>query len=211
MFSWHFLIPTDRLSCLNTLRPRKRGRHFADGIFKCMFVNDNVWIPIKISLKFIPRGPINNIPALVRIMAWRRSGDKPLFEPMMIKLLTHICVARPQWVNWGNFKVQCVCSATGVAPPTAEHFFFILQPEHSFRPWHDIQHFADDIINCILLNENIWTSNEDEVSLKYVRFCSCWLSIIIGSVMVWCRIGDKPLPELHVVMNKMSRLRRVNG
>ena len=32
-------------------------------------------------------------------MAWRRSGDKPLSEPMMVSLLTHICVTRPQWVN----------------------------------------------------------------------------------------------------------------
>ena len=38
-------------------------------------------------------------PALVQIMAWRRSGDKPLSEPMMVSLLTHICVTRPQWVN----------------------------------------------------------------------------------------------------------------
>ena len=51
------------------------------------------------SLKFVPKGPINNIPALVQIMAWRRSGEKPLFEPMMVNLLTHICVTRPQWVN----------------------------------------------------------------------------------------------------------------
>ena len=38
---------------------------------------------MKISLKFVPRGPINNIPALVQIMAWHRAGDKPLSEPMM--------------------------------------------------------------------------------------------------------------------------------
>ena len=50
---------------LNTLRPRQNGRHFADDIFKCIFLIENVWIPIKISLKFVPRGPINNIPALV--------------------------------------------------------------------------------------------------------------------------------------------------
>ena len=31
-------------------------------------------------------------------MAWRRSGDKPLSEPMMVRLPTHICVTRPQWV-----------------------------------------------------------------------------------------------------------------
>ena len=45
---------------------------------------------IKISLKFVPKGPINNIPSLVQIMAWRRPGDKPLSEPMMASL-THIC------------------------------------------------------------------------------------------------------------------------
>ena len=45
-------------------------------------------------------GPINDIPALVPIMAWRRPGYKPLSEPMMISLLMHICITRPQWVNW---------------------------------------------------------------------------------------------------------------
>ena len=66
---------------------------------KCVFLNENVWIPFQISLKFLPKGPINNIPALVQIMAWRRPGDKPLSEPMMIRLPTHICVTRPQWVK----------------------------------------------------------------------------------------------------------------
>ena len=87
------------VSVFNTLRPKQNGRHFANAIFKCILLNENVWIPIKISLKFVPQGPINNIPALVQIMAWRRTGDKPLSEPMMVSLLTHICVARPQWVN----------------------------------------------------------------------------------------------------------------
>ena len=68
---------------VNTLRPRQNGRHFPDDIFKWIFLNENVWILIKISLKFVPRGPINNIPTLVQVMAWRRPGDKPLSEPMM--------------------------------------------------------------------------------------------------------------------------------
>ena len=63
------------------------------------FLNENVRRLIKISLKFVPKGPINNNPALVEIMAWRRPGDKPLSEPMMVCLLTHICVTRPQWVK----------------------------------------------------------------------------------------------------------------
>ena len=84
---------------VNTLRSRQDGRHFPDDIFKCIFLNENASTAIKISLKFVPKGPFNNIPALVQIMAWRRLGDKPLSESMMVILLTHICVTRPQWVN----------------------------------------------------------------------------------------------------------------
>ena len=75
---------------LNTLRPRQNGRHFPDDIFKCIFLNDDVLISITISLKFVPNGPINKIPALVQIMAWRRPGDKLLSEPRMVSLPTHI-------------------------------------------------------------------------------------------------------------------------
>ena len=84
---------------INSLRPRQNGCLFADDTFKCILLNENIWIAINISLSFVPKGPIDNIPALVQIMAWRRSGDKPLSEPMMVSLLTHICVIRPQWVN----------------------------------------------------------------------------------------------------------------
>ena len=66
---------TSTASSFNTLRPRQNGRHFVDDIFKCIFLNENVWIAIKISLKFVPKDSINNIPALVQIMAWQRAGD----------------------------------------------------------------------------------------------------------------------------------------
>ena len=85
---------------VNTFRPKQNGRHFPDDMFKCFFLNENVSIAIKISLKFVPKGPFNNIPALVQIMDWRRPGDKPLSEPKMVSLPTHICVTRPQWVKW---------------------------------------------------------------------------------------------------------------
>ena len=74
-----------RPQCVNSLRPRQNGRHFPDDIFKWIFLNENVWISIKISSKFVPKDPINNIPALVEIMAWRRLGDKPLSEAMMVR------------------------------------------------------------------------------------------------------------------------------
>ena len=59
------------------------------------------WFRLKFHLKFISNGPINNIPTLVQKMAWRRSGDKPLSEPMIISFLIHICVNRPQW-GWAE-------------------------------------------------------------------------------------------------------------
>ena len=100
-------IVTWDLSQFNTLRSRQDGRHFPDDIFKCIFLNENVWILIKISLKFVPKVPINNIPALVLIMAWRRPGDKPLSKPMMVNLPTHIiCVTRPQWVKENQWHSQ---------------------------------------------------------------------------------------------------------
>ena len=55
----------------------------ADNIFKCIFFNENDRIPNKISLKYVPRSPIDNKLAVVQAIAWRRTGDKPLPEPML--------------------------------------------------------------------------------------------------------------------------------
>ena len=84
---------------INTLRLRQNGSHFPDDIFKWIFLNENVWILIKISFKFGPKVPINNNSAFVKIMAWRQSGYKPLSEPMLVSLLTYICVTWPQWIK----------------------------------------------------------------------------------------------------------------
>ena len=53
---------------LNTLRPRHNGRHFADDILVVIFLNENLWILKKISLKYVPYGLIGNMAALVQIM-----------------------------------------------------------------------------------------------------------------------------------------------
>ena len=87
---------------MNKFRLRQNGRHLTDDLFKCIFLNENVWISIKVSLHFVPQGPIDDIPALVQIMAWRRPGDKPLSEPMMVRLPTYICVTRPHFINFNN-------------------------------------------------------------------------------------------------------------
>ena len=79
---------------VNSSPPGQNGHHFAD-TFKCIFFNENVIISIKISLRFVPKGPINNIPALVQIMARCQPGDKPFSDQMMVSLPMHTCITRP--------------------------------------------------------------------------------------------------------------------
>ena len=101
---------------VNTLKPRQNGRHFADDTFKRIFLNENVRIPITISLKFVFKGLISNIRSLGQIMAWRRPGDKPLSEPMMVWLPTHLSVTRPQWVK--HIFLRCIGS---IRRPSGHH------------------------------------------------------------------------------------------
>ena len=100
---WTNTLTDGRLRSVLTKWLPFRRRHF-----QTILLNENAWISIKISLKFVPEGPINT-PALVQIMAWCRSGKKPLSEPMMVRLPTHICVTRPQRVkcNW-LFRSKCI-------------------------------------------------------------------------------------------------------
>ena len=74
IFKCFFLNENDRI--LN-------GRHFGRRHFQMLFLEWNDRILIQISLKFVPMNPIDNKPALVQVMAWRRIGDKPLPEPVM--------------------------------------------------------------------------------------------------------------------------------
>ena len=72
--SWHLLSPMDKMAAISQTI-------FSDAFF----VNKKFCILIEISLKFPPKGPIAENPALVEIMAWRRIGDKPLSEPMLTR------------------------------------------------------------------------------------------------------------------------------
>ena len=88
------------LFCFNTLRLRRNRRHFAGDILKRIFWNENLWILIKISLKFIPKHPVNNITALVQIIAWRWAGNKQLCKPMIALFAdVYICITWTQRVN----------------------------------------------------------------------------------------------------------------
>ena len=77
------MVESQPLVLLNPSPPGHNGDHFADDIFICIFINEKFCILIKISLKFVPEGPTDNIPTLAWIMAWCWIGDKPLSEPML--------------------------------------------------------------------------------------------------------------------------------
>ena len=65
----------------------KMAANVADAIFNHIVLNENVWISIKISLNIVSKGPIDIDQALVKAMAWRRTADKPLPEPMLTKFI----------------------------------------------------------------------------------------------------------------------------
>ena len=104
MPSWLTLFGNGMTSLFNTLRLRQNGRHFEDDIFNCIFLNENIWISIMISPRSVPKGPVNDMPALVQIMACHLDGVKPLSEPMRVSLPMHIHVTLPQWVKYVTLK-----------------------------------------------------------------------------------------------------------
>ena len=77
-------LPTSPRHCrFNSFPLGQNGRHFPDDIIKSIFMNEKFCIVFQISLRFVPKGSIDNKPAYDQVMAWRRPGDKPLSEPML--------------------------------------------------------------------------------------------------------------------------------
>ena len=93
---WHDATRSHRGHYHSTDLPQgKMAAVFEDYSFRCVSVNEKFYTLIKVSLMFVPKGPIDNNPALVQIVAWRW----PLSQPMIINLLTHICLTQPQWAE----------------------------------------------------------------------------------------------------------------
>ena len=77
------LIIRGKMHMINSHPPGKNGHHFADNIFRCIFMNKEFCILIRITLEIVPKSPIDGNPALLQIMAWHHTGDKALSEPML--------------------------------------------------------------------------------------------------------------------------------
>ena len=131
-----------RHSLCTTLGPRQNVRHFPDDILKYILMNEKARISIKMSLKFGPNGTINDILALVQFEARRRPGYKPLSEPMMVSLLTHLCVTRSQWAknfmlslstNRSNKNEQTWSPTIKICKPTLRLFAVLVVPIISLK------------------------------------------------------------------------------
>ena len=134
------------------------SRHFPDDVFRCIFLNENICISIKISLKFVPKGPINNILVLVQIMAWRRLGVKPSYEPMMVRLPTHICVTRPQWVSISWVR------------PCSIHLRVLSEDLNFLQDWLWISPWIKSTLNELDITFHILTS---QLSGHVIALCIC--------------------------------------
>ena len=137
---------------------------FADDIFNAFFLNKNVIISIKIS-EICSKGLVNNVQALVQIMAWRRPGDKPLSEPMKVCLLTHACVTRINDLNQfkAGFTIQC-------------HNRFGCEYIHDLRP---LCRFIDPSTD----------ENKCKIQIHDCSFKICRLNLGITmsiNIIVWC-------------------------
>ena len=129
-----------------TLRPRRNRQHFADNIPKGNFFNESALIEQIKSLKFV--GTTNNIVALVQIIAWSRPSDTLLFEPVIVSLLTHICVIQPQWIynaylqTVAYWNVSCLCLKHNIFKMKAGAFFSTSSLRSSSAPSHQPGHFV---------------------------------------------------------------------
>ena len=90
------------------------GRDKTAAILLTKFSNEFSWTKIyefrlRFHWSFVTKVSINNIPTLVKIMAWRWTGDKLLYEPMMVISLTHICVTKPQCVTSETNSYIYIC------------------------------------------------------------------------------------------------------
>ena len=120
-----FLIETAPSALVFNSSPLdQNGHHFADDIFKRIFLEENGRILIRISLKFVSKGQIDNESALVWVIAWRRTSDTPLPEPMLTCSLTHICDTKGHaFIHW---ITCCRKSLYQIAGSLMKHLLWVL-------------------------------------------------------------------------------------
>ena len=80
-------------ACVKVLKP-----HVVD-ILRTTHSNGFTWNTVFISLNFFPKGPIENMSALVQVMAWRQTGHKPYLDWLWLSSFTYVCHLGPVFIS----------------------------------------------------------------------------------------------------------------
>ena len=151
------------------ISPGQNGHHFADDIFRCIFMNEKFCILIKISLELVPMGPNDKNPALVQTRAWLRIAISHHLKKCSLDSRTHICCTRGRWVN------TCVTAVQHVQ-------FVCLLVNHCYRI---------NTFNHLEVQQNVeklYYSEMSKFRLSVVFQFSCWTICILFSLsmtIVW--------------------------
>ena len=171
---------------INTLRLRHNGRHFTDNIFKCIFLNENVSILIKISLNFNPKGPINDIPALVQIMAWHQPGEKQLFEPVMASLLMLI---------WSLGLCELTCLEQVPSIKILKAFLGTVFKVIIISRWNEYGNISLDLPHFYSLPYHSLLSLLASFNiLLTILFCPCWPALPFSLPFSFVPVGRRKKP-----------------
>ena len=155
--------------------------------FSNAFFNENIWISITISLKFVPEGPINNIQSLVQIMTWHWSGDQPLLNQWWPSLLTHICITRPEWVTM--CLIHMSFDANNTITQTWIYNFYVLGCSRSSRHYRE-EYWHFDLIHKSQ-NAHVPYPTMLHSEQKCAYFCSEWSIVWYGTVHSGiCELGQ---------------------
>ena len=193
---------------INPLRLRQNYRHLADDIFICILLNENVRILLDISLKFVQ---INNIPALVQIMAWRRPGDKPLSETMTVTLLMHIFITRPQWVKHYVVFFQKIWLMWFQC--TFEMFLWsyellgsYISNAHCYSNHSNILTIASDtmVSSIFMIAFEAVVGWCKSLEVKHQCLTHMWILLSLVQIMACCLFAAKPLPEPVLTICQMD-------
>ena len=180
----------DRHEHTSHIKAEKNGRCFADDIFECISLKENVWILIKISLKFVPKVAINNIPSLVQITHYLN-----LWWP---SLLPHICFTQPQWLKWILNRVRILYANVFekvICLNLDEELCYEATKDESFtfKSHNDVWHI-DQVLE-ILFSYLYRCLKRRTLVKSRIRTQQCNTKIIYWSLTVICKVIWQPIPR----------------
>ena len=123
---------------------------------------ENIWISINISLNFLPKDPMNKIPALLKVIACSRPGDKPFIGPVRVSLLMHICISQLKRVNYLFCTSELLYNMQ----------YHVLTDHLNLRPKYNIHIFFTIFI--YLCSNRKWTQNFMWPFFKQVQQTALW-------------------------------------